>query len=411
MLNQGGTKPEGLFDRLCNNSVAVSRDDLRRAAQLAVQVEFTTIPPYLTAMYSIKDLSSLAYQTLRGVAMEEMFHLNQAANILVALGGQPRLTGEYAPRYPTYLPHANPKTTPFIGLFRASPAVFMNVFCGIESPAPHSAPPAGDNYDTISQLYASLRTGVEDYPGNPFVADPADGTQRTDIYLGKFGGQVIKVVNKKSFEHALTAIVEQGEGVVREFSPLVPEERYGAYNFYGPRTDGTYGPILGTPLEMSHFAKFRKVALDTANFPPTLPITSNPIASDFTNPDAVKAARCFDKCYSVMLQALEKCFQRREPDLFFGVVLNLMHHVLPQLARTLMNTPAHANGDGTTGPNAAPTWVYQPDARLDDATGCVQELLHEVQSGTVAIPQAAVAPLTKALNGVKMLPTAAELDL
>ena len=104
---------------------------------------------------------------------------------------------------------------------------------------------------------------------------------------------------------------------------------------------------------------------------------------------------------------LEKCFQRREPDLFFGVVLNLMHHVLPQLARTLMNTPAHANGDGTTGPNAAPTWVYQPDARLEDATGCVQDLLDEVQSGTVAIPEAAVASLARASTGVKTSPRAA----
>ena len=92
------------------------------------------------------------------------------------LGGQPKLTGEYVPSYPTYLPHANPKTTPFIGLPRASPAAFMNVFCGIESPAPFSAPPAGDNYDTISQLYASLRIGVEDYPGNPFVANPPGST-------------------------------------------------------------------------------------------------------------------------------------------------------------------------------------------------------------------------------------------
>ncbi len=65
-----------------------------------------------------------AVQILRSVVMEEMFHLNQAANILVGIGGSPVFTGDAVPVYPTYLPSSNHDTTPYIGLFRASPAVF-----------------------------------------------------------------------------------------------------------------------------------------------------------------------------------------------------------------------------------------------------------------------------------------------
>lgn len=330
--------PHGLFDRL--RQAAVGRKDLQQAAQLAVQVEFTTIPAYLSGLYSITDAASDAYQALRSVVMEEMFHVNQAANILVGLGGTPRFTGDYTPTYPNYLPHANPRTTPMVGLFRASPAVFEDVFAAIETPAPAGAPPQGDNYDTIAQLYEALAAAVDAYPGNPFAPGPSEGRQRTDIYLGKFGGTVLRVTDKQCFHAAVNQIVKQGEGTVPATAPLVPIERYGTYNHYGQRTDGTYGPILGTPCEMSHFTKFRRVALDTANFPATLPIISNPAIDQFTNATARAKAELFDRHYSVLLRALERCFQAELPDPYFGVVLNLMHRVLPRLARALMTTAA-----------------------------------------------------------------------
>ncbi len=89
----------GLFSRL-QAANTPEQQDLQAAAQLALQVEFTTIPTYLNGLYSISDTSSYAYQTLRSVVMEEMFHVNQAANILVALGGLPKFTGDATPKYP-----------------------------------------------------------------------------------------------------------------------------------------------------------------------------------------------------------------------------------------------------------------------------------------------------------------------
>ena len=224
----------GLFSRL-QAANTPDQQDLQATAQLALQVEFTTIPTYLNGLYSISDTSSYAYQTLRSVVMEEMFHVNQAANILVALGGLPKFTGDATPKYPGYLPQANPDTTPYLGLYRASPDVFSNVYEAIETPAAFGAPPQGDNYDSIAQLYAALVDAVEKADisgGNPFNND-GPGRQRTNIYLGKFGGNVEPVKNMASFKQAVQEIVEQGEGTVPPQAPLKPIEQYGSYNHYG----------------------------------------------------------------------------------------------------------------------------------------------------------------------------------
>lgn len=342
----------GLFSRL---QAGPTQKDLRDAAQLALQVEFATVPTYLSGLYSIADTGSHAYQTLRSVVMEEMFHVNQAANIIVALGGVPKFTGDAVPVYPGYLPKANPETTPYLGLYRASPEVFGNVYEAIETPAAYGAPAQGDHYDSIAQLYSALVNAVESYRGNPFTID-GPGRQRTDIYLGKFGGNVEPVVDMKSFKQAVREIVQQGEGTIPPQAPMKPQEQYGSYNHYGRRTDGTYGPILGTPYELSHFMKFRSVANSPKDFPPTYPVISNPKPEDYTNPRAQQLSWVFDLCYTLMLHAFEQSFSAKAPDPYFNVVLSIMHGILPHLARSLMQTPALKDGDSSVGPNAAPGW-------------------------------------------------------
>jgi len=369
-----GARSFGVLYRALQGN-AGDRQALQEMAQLALRVEFSTIQVYLSGMYSIVEKDSLPYQTLRSVVMEEMFHLNLAANLVVALGGLPRFTGAQAPVYPGPMPDGNPDTTPQLGLFRASPQVFDKVFSAIERPAPVGAPPQANHYDSIAQLYAAVVQAIDHFPGNPFEHPAAEGVQRTDIYLGKFGGDVVRVVDKESAHRAITQIVQQGEGVVpANGRPLVPTEPFGAYNHYGQRTDGTYGPIVGTPIEMSHFIKFRHIALSTDPFPTTLPITSNPREEAFGSEAARGLSHLFNMAYSAMLHAFELSFRRTEHDPFFGVVLNLMHQALPQLAFALMNTPAHDGGDPAVGPNAAPSWTYLPHARLGDMPAMVTKV-------------------------------------
>src|SRR3954447_13972148 len=73
---------------------------------VAMQLEPATIPPYLTALYSMHPTTNAdAYRVIRVVAVEEMLHLTLAANLLNALGGTPDLTKDgFVPVYPAHLP-------------------------------------------------------------------------------------------------------------------------------------------------------------------------------------------------------------------------------------------------------------------------------------------------------------------
>ncbi len=67
-------------------------DELKEFLHRAMQLEHATIPPYMTALYSIKPGSNqAATQILRVIVVEEMLHLTIAANILNAVGGTPDL--------------------------------------------------------------------------------------------------------------------------------------------------------------------------------------------------------------------------------------------------------------------------------------------------------------------------------
>jgi|HubBroStandDraft_1064217.scaffolds.fasta_scaffold00065_47 hypothetical protein len=367
-------------------------DHLRAMAQLAIQIELTTIPAYLTTLYSISDRTSDAYQTVRSVVVEEMFHLNQAANLLVGIGGRPVLTGAAVPLYPAYLPSADKAETPYVGLYRGSPAVFRNVFMVIETPAPFTAPPEGENYQTIAQFYKALWDGIclcvaRFGEAAVFRQDPA-AEQRTDLYLGKFGGRPVAVTSKDTAWDGIVQIIQQGEGAVDPTRTIVPTQPFGAYGHYGLRTDGTYGPILGTPYELSHYYKFMAVA-NAPNFPDTLPIVSNPRRSEFVNPEALKALDAFNTAYSVMLKSFETVFSSGagDNDVFFKSTLPIMCDGLPALASLLMTTPVFADGDASVGPNAAPTFEYVEQPTLGAVIATLDELgAAPIEAGVLSAP-------------------------
>jgi hypothetical protein len=346
-------------------------EKLRRIIQSAVQLELTTVPAYLSALYSITDKSSDAYQALRTVVIEEMFHMNQAANLLVAVGGEPRFAGTAAPSYPTYLPSASRAALPYVGLYRASLLVFQNVFMAIEMPAAPDALAEGQQYKTVAQFYKAIEEALElcvaKY-GERNVFQQKPGTrQRSDIYIGKFGGRAVEIRELSEAKFAVRQIMEQGEGASDPTHPLAPEEPFGTYDYYGQRIDGTYGPILGTPFELSHYFRFKRI-VDSKTFPDTYPTISNPSIGDLDNGEAKNLVAAFNKYYSVILKSLEKTFLSAQNghDVYFEVVLPLMHGHLPQLAKQIMTTPINDDGDPAVGPNAAPTFEYDASASMSE---------------------------------------------
>ncbi len=77
---------------------------LHDALAAAIKLEFSTIPPYFCALWSIKDQRSWAADAIRQVVQEEMLHMALACNMLVAIGGTPRIANpDFAPVYPGHL--------------------------------------------------------------------------------------------------------------------------------------------------------------------------------------------------------------------------------------------------------------------------------------------------------------------
>lgn len=84
-------------------------ESLKASLQLAIDLEFSTIPPYLMALWSIKDDQDPAAASIREVAQEEMLHMALACNMLTGIGGCPQIS-TVPPTYPTKLPGGLHKT-------------------------------------------------------------------------------------------------------------------------------------------------------------------------------------------------------------------------------------------------------------------------------------------------------------
>ncbi|HYM00674.1 MAG TPA: ferritin-like domain-containing protein, partial [Blastocatellia bacterium] len=66
--------------------------ELREHLQSAVELEHSTIPPYLCALYTIvPGTNQDSIDVIRGVVVEEMLHMTLSSNVLNAVGGSPNI--------------------------------------------------------------------------------------------------------------------------------------------------------------------------------------------------------------------------------------------------------------------------------------------------------------------------------
>lgn len=70
-----GTKVSSLETMLMPHNLTESLEYARSLLQNGIEIEHSTIPPYLTAMYSIVNTSSWVYGVVRSVVIEEMLHM------------------------------------------------------------------------------------------------------------------------------------------------------------------------------------------------------------------------------------------------------------------------------------------------------------------------------------------------
>ena len=76
--------------------------DLQAALQTAMQLEFSTIPPYLCAQWSINADPGGVGGMIKKIVVQEMYHFALAGNMLTAIGGTPSIANAaFIPSYPT----------------------------------------------------------------------------------------------------------------------------------------------------------------------------------------------------------------------------------------------------------------------------------------------------------------------
>ncbi len=337
-----------------------TRDELISYLDAALALEHATIPPYLTAYYSIDSTTnSDAAHIIRVVAVEEMLHLTLAANVLNAVGGSPDLTRPgFVPSYPAYLPDGEDDFT--VDLRAFSPDA-VDTFCNIERP--RKAPDAGARlvpHDSGRPTLAASPTtpGMRFYSIGEFYDEIIDGLSRvaaTDPHLFRGdpsrqvgpeyfysgGGTVIPVHDLASACRALRFIADQGEGSDSGLYDADGELahyyrfrqlRLGRYYQPGDQHDLPSGPKLDI-----HWDQVRKVKVNAK-------LADYPAGSELA-----AAAEAFNADYAAFLALMTRAFNG-DPGLLVEAVWHMFR--LRDGFNRLMRNPLPGSG----GLHAAPTF-------------------------------------------------------
>lgn len=306
---------------------------LKNALQIAVQLEWATLPPYLTARWTIKDPDHYAAESVFEIRGEEMSHLGIACNLLVAIGGTPLFADPaVVPVYPGPLP-GGVRPGLVVSLRKLSPEQ-AKVFMDIEYPTDGPIAMAMDaNYNTIGDFYQAIRQA--------FVAlNPPLTTNRQLSRSGSVRFSVLDTLAKVT--DSIDLLLKQGEG-----SRTTPEESDGDLAHYYRFGELFHGRKLKQDLADGKW-KFNGEelpALETWNMA-DIPVGGYQRADV---PDGATWDRIvrFDAAYSTMLRKLQAAWTNGSlPDLRSAI---LSMSEMSDIAAELIQTP-RPDGQGNYGP-------------------------------------------------------------
>jgi hypothetical protein len=189
--------------------------DLQPALQLAMQLEFSTIPPYLCAQWSIDSDPGGVAATIQDIVVQEMYHFALAGNMLSAIGGTPNVANPgFIPTYPTnVLPGGIVQKLP-VDLRPLTPDQ-AQVFMQIEYPEfPPVAFAAGP--PTIGAFYSALAEGFK-------TVNPTFNSAAYQV----LSGEATAIKSLADALAAISLIKAEGEGSIG--SPNQPPQ--GTKNF------------------------------------------------------------------------------------------------------------------------------------------------------------------------------------
>lgn len=355
--------PEPLFMNI------KSKTDLFEALQTVLELEHATMPPYLTALYTIKPgRNQYIADVLRDVAIEEMLHFAIVCNIMNSIGVRPNIAKKaFVPKFPGPLPGGLRRGL-HVGLSKCTLAQLTG-FMSLEAPDQTLLPEDGqvdsgtsvqENGYSIAFLYDLIKESLEylnklgkgEVEGNPedgilFPGDPGysgEDANEANQLEGPWPGLLKKVMSLQDAKDGIAVIKEQGEGA----SPTMP-------------TEGDIDPDTGLP-QLAHYFRFaecvhgRRLTIDGdgkfAYNGPKVTLDEDGVYNMQDNPKIEEQPQgslvrermeSFSRKYQALLNALHTTFTGKPH--YLTEALAMMHQ-LTMAARPLMELPA-LNKDGT----------------------------------------------------------------
>jgi rubrerythrin len=195
-------------------ATATTAADLYELLQGAIRLEHSTIPPYLTAAYSLKlGVNSAIRNMVGNIAVEEMLHMAIVANVLNAIGGRPEIDRpDFIPVYPGPLP-MNIAGGLRVGLRKFSKELVHDVFMEIEKPEnpilfPGEALGLAE-FATIGNFYQAIIDKIKELGDGIFTGKPE---RQVIVDAGFPSQQLFAITNTATAVQALEWIVKEGEG-------------------------------------------------------------------------------------------------------------------------------------------------------------------------------------------------------
>lgn len=321
--------------------------EVKKDLQTAIRLEHSTLPPYLFALYSLKDPNDPEnehqadpaaiekYDTIRdvvfSVAREEMLHMSLACNILNSIGGNPQIPPDPAdksdtfPHYPGHLPGGVEQDL-IVPLKPLSSELIRDVFMRIEQPehpweswlriianVANTDGADASQEVTIGAFYTLLLDKLT------FVENAHQLMYKKSIFQDRnqvasphfFPDHLIKITDLDSARLAIHTIIDQGEGTSQD--PYDIDQVPAHYYRFMQLTKGAKLTQTATGFEWVSDSNYVIDPSEVYNLlaNPTLSYYTTLIAQDPTNYQYLRARELFNTfnyTYSSMLNALQLTF-------------------------------------------------------------------------------------------------------
>ena len=300
---------------------------LRSTLQAAIELELATLPPYLTARWTIKSGTDPVARTIREITREEMLHMGLACNLLAAVGGMPIInTPEVQPTFPGPLPgNVNPALIITLRrLTRDQVKVFMDIEYPQGGPITRATP-----VDTIGEFYSAIAAAFDTL--NPTL----DETRQLEGPLG-----LAKIRTLTEVQEAISLIKQQGEGSQTSPEDTGPGDLAHYYRF---------GEVYnGRRLVKNMTTSQWEFTGDTIALPEVWPMADIPAGGyqpDDVPDNTVQTVLVeFDRIYTAVLDQLQEAWSTLNRGKLSdavstmfdlrGSAVELMQHTLPNSSET-----------------------------------------------------------------------------